>query len=124
MLITPNFEECSDPIEPGTYKVRVTKASPGKWKTGTEYVGWEMETVDSEDPKNNGRKVFHKTPSHGRGAIFLKQFIMAANGEALSGPFNTEDLLGKELRVSLVNGTNQEGDPSGYMEVKSVSPVA
>ena len=45
----------------------------------------------------------------------------AATGKALSGEFDTEELVGKELYVILVDGINrQTGEPTGYVEVKKV----
>lgn len=124
MLLVPDFSEVSDQVTPGTYCTRVTGAKPGEWSTGTKYINWELETFAEEDQKNNGRKIFHKTPIAGKGAFRLQQFYKAAMKQDI-GPkgFDTEMLLGKEVKVTVVDGTTKDGNASGYTEVKAVSPL-
>jgi len=123
-LITPNFDEIKDEVAEGTYRVVVTKGEQGEYKTGTQYVNWHLNTVDEEDPKNNGRTIFHKTPITGKGAFLTQKFYRAVTGEQVAGAFDTEQLYGRQCVVTIGEGRDREGNPSGYMEVKAVKPIS
>lgn len=125
MLITPSFDEIAEEVTPGEYEVRIAGADAGEWSTGTKYVKWILETQNSPEPKNNGRKIFYSTPVSGKGAFLAQRFYKAATGEPLTGPFDTEQLLGKGLKVTVEDGVNrQTGEKTGYIEVSSVKPIA
>ena len=123
MLVQPDFSEVRDEVSPGTYKGVIKKGEVKDWPSGGKYVNWEIETYGEADPKNNGRKIFHKTSVSGKSAFQLQKFYRAATGEILTGQFDTEQLVGKAVQVTLVDGTNREGQPTGYVEVKTVSAV-
>lgn len=122
-LVTPDFSEVKDNVGPGTYNVRITGYKLGEWQSGTKFINWEAETFNEEDEKNNGRKIFHRTPIEGKGAFLLQGFYKAAMKEELDGAFDPEMLCGKELSMTVVDGTDKQGNPSGYTEVKTVKPL-
>lgn len=122
----PDFSEVQENVTAGNYTVRITGAQLGEWNTAngrTQYINWELQTFGEAESKNNGRRIFHKTPIAGKGAFRLQQFYKAATKEDLRGEFDTEQLLGKELGVTVVDGTDKEGNPTGYTEVKAVKPI-
>lgn len=119
MLITPDFSEVAEAITAGTYKCIVKKGDVKEWPNGGHYVNWELETTGEADPKNNGRRIFHKTSIQGKGAFMLQQIYQAAVGQPLTGKFDTEQLVGKTVIVELVDGV-RNGEPTGYTEVKKV----
>lgn len=124
MLVQPDFTEVAEEISPGTYRGVVKSVKEASWGEGKPYLNWEIETVGETDPKNNGRRIFHKTATSGKGAFMLQKFYKAATGEPLKGPFNTEQLMGKQIILEIVDGVNRTtGQPSGYIEVKNVRPV-
>lgn len=128
MLVTPNLSEIQENVGPGSYKCRIVDAKFDEWqgkegRPNTPYINWRMETFGEEDAKNNGRAIFHKTPTAGKGAFRLRDFYKAAIKQELSGDFDTEMLFGRELLVTVVDGTDKEGNPSGYTEVKAVRPI-
>lgn len=124
MLVTPDFTEVAEEIKPGTYRGMIKTVKEGSWGEGKPYLNWEIETVGEQDPKNNGRRIFHKTATSGKGAFQLQKLYKAATGSSLTGPFNTDQILGKQVVVELVDGVNRTtGQPSGYIEVKNVRPV-
>ena len=124
MLVTPNFDEIQEEIAPGTYKARVRKGDVKEWPNGGSYVNWELETYGESEPKNNGRRIFHKTSCSGKGAFMLQKFYKAATGQALTGQFDTEQLVGKQIEVEVIDGINRQTQaPTGYTEVKNVRPV-
>ena len=118
-LITPDFSEVAEQITPGTYKCIVKKGEVKEWPNGGSYVSWELETIGETNPKNNGRRIFHKTSVAGKGAFMLQQVYTAAVGTALTGTFDTEQLVGKQVAVEVVDGI-RNGEPTGYTEVKRV----
>lgn len=121
-LVTPDFTEIAEDITAGTYKVVVKKGDIKEWPNGGKYVNWELETTGEANPKNNGRRIFDKTPISGKGAFRLQRFYKAATGQALTGGFDTEQLAGKMMLVEVVDGV-RDGQPTGYTEVKSYRPL-
>lgn len=120
MKVQPDLSEIKEEVSPGTYRGIIKGATVGEWKTGTKYVNWELETFGEVDPKNNGRRVFHKTPVEGKGAFRLADFYKAATGQVLKGAFDTDQLLNRKVEFEVIEGTTKEGTPSGYMEVGKV----
>jgi hypothetical protein len=120
-LVVPDFSEVADAVTAGVYKTIIKKGEVKEWPNGGQYVNWELETIGDTEPKNNGRRIFHKTSVSGRGAFMLQQIYQAAVGQALTGKFDTEQLVGKVVVVELVDGVNrQTNEPTGYTEVKRV----
>lgn len=116
-LVTPDFTEVAS-IQPGTYKATIKKGTLGEWpSSGTKYVEWEYETT-------TGRTIKDKTPITGKGAFRTQNLYRAATGAALTGSFDTEQLVGKQVQIEVAEGTKQDGTASGYMEVKKVTAVA
>jgi hypothetical protein len=118
-LVVPDFSEVAEAVTAGTYKTIIKKGEVKEWPNGGVYVNWELETVGDSEPKNNGRRIFHKTSIQGKGAFMLQQIYQAAVGQALTGKFDTEQLVGKTVVVDLVDGV-RNGEPTGYVEVKRV----
>lgn len=122
-LVTPDFSEIQEDVTPGTYRVVVKKGEVKEWPNGGTYVNWELETFGEPEAKNNGRRIFHKTSTSGKGAFTLQQIYRAAVGQALTGPFDTEQIIGKQVAVEVVAGM-KNGEPTGYNEVKRVKPIS
>lgn len=123
-IIKPDFSEIKEDVGPGTYKGRIKAAQVKDWPNGGQYVNWEIETYGEKETKNNGRRIFHKTSLSGKGAFQLQQFYKAATGQSLTGDFDTDMLLGKQVEVQVVDGVNRKtGEPTGYTEVAKVRPV-
>lgn len=124
-LVTPSFDEIQDEITPGTYKGMIKKGEVKEWPSGGTYVNWEIETFGEKEQKNNGRRIFYKTSTSGKAAFMLQKFYKAATGQALSGSFDTESLVGKQVELDVIAGVNrQTGEPTGYTDVKAVRPVS
>lgn len=123
-LVVPSFEELAD-ITPGDYKARITGAEVTTSKTsGTPMVVWKMEIFDSPVKGQNGQVVTHRTMLSGKGAFGIKDLYRATMKEELKGPFDTDMLLGKELKITMVPGRpQQDGSPSRYPEIKSVNGI-
>ena len=125
MLVEPNFDEVSSPVVAGDYAVAISSAEAGEYQSGLKYINWTLETVNSADPKDNGRKIFYKTPITGKAAFLLQNLYVAAVGEVPSGAFNTEQLISRQIHVTLVDGMNRAtGEPTGYTEVKAVRKIS
>jgi hypothetical protein len=119
-LVTPNLDELAS-IEPGTYMVNIVECEVKTSKKGTEYLKWKFETVGCDEAKNNGQAIWTNTMITGKGAFRFKDLYSAAIGEDYDGTeaFDTDMLLGKEIRVGVVDGIDQQGNKSGYPEVKT-----
>lgn len=124
-LVTPNFDQVQDRVGEGIYKARVVDSKVDQWqgkdgKKPTTFINWTMETFGEDVDKNNGRRIFHRTPIEGAGAFRLQDFYRAAMGEDLGGPFDRTMLHGRELEVTI----GLQKDKSEYTEVKSVRPIS
>lgn len=120
-LVTPDFSGVQDRVGEGIYKTRVVGSKVDKWsgkegKPDTTFINWTLETFGEVEDKNNGRKIFHRTPLEGGGAFRLQDFYRAAMGEDCNGAFDPTVLHGRELEVTV--GTQK--DKPEYTEVKSV----
>lgn len=122
-LIKPDFSEVSEisAVQPGTYNARIINAEAQTSKAGGAMINWKLELFGN--PEINGRTVFSRTMVSGKGAFRLQELYKAALGQTLEGAFDTDDLLGKELIVTLVPGKSQDGSPSNYPDVKSFTAL-
>lgn len=124
-LVTPNFDQVQDQVGEGIYKTRIIDAKTGQWegkdgKPPTTYINWTLETFAETEEKNNGRRIFHRTPIEGPGAFRLQAFYKAAMREECSGAFDPAMLFGKEVEVTYAP---QKNNPE-YMEVKAVKAIS
>ena len=112
-------------VVPGVYNARITGAEPKTSKAGGTYVAWELTIFGAEGELSrfNNHKAWHNTMTSGKGAGMLKSFYKAATGEDLTGSLDTDNLLGKEIQVTLTEGKDQHGQPSNYPSVKAVKPL-
>lgn len=125
-LVTPNFDQVQDRVGEGIYKARVTDSKVDTWagkdgKPATTFIAWTMETFGEGADKNNGRRIFYRTPIEGPGAFRLQDFYRAAMGEECpSTGFARDMLYGRELEVTV----GLQKDKPEYTEVKSVKPIS
>lgn len=126
-FVEPDFSEVQDQVEPGIYKTRVVAVKPDEWaanekRAAIRILAWTLETFGENVDKNNGRKIFHRTPIHGKGAFRLRDFYKAVMGEDLQAgkPFDPNMLMGRECEVTLV----QQKDEPQYTEIKLVKKLA
>lgn len=122
-LITPDYSEAqsSQPIPSGTYSARIKDCQEKVGKSsGNPYLNWKLEIFDSE--KYNNRIVFLMTMLSGAGAGKLRDLYEAATGLESDGkPFDTDQLLGKEVKVTLVEARDEHGNVKSFPDVKSVA---
>lgn len=123
-LVTPDFSQAPDQIEPGIYKMRIVDSKVGIWegregKPSTKYIQWSLETFGEAEDKNNGRRYTHRTPIEGKGAGIFQRFYKAAMGEDCTGAFDPSMLHSRELEVTI----GEQRDKPEYTEVKAVKPI-
>lgn len=123
-LVTPDFSQVSDRVGEGIYKARIVDSKPDVWKgkdgkKDTSVLAWTLETFGEAETKNNGRKIFHRTPIEGPGAFRLQDFYRAAMGEECGSSFDRTMLYGRELEVTV----GPQKDKPEYMEIKAVRPI-
>jgi len=123
-LVTPDFSESQDRVGEGIYKVRIVDSKVDQWpgkdgKKPLTFINWTLETFAEAEDKNNGRKIFHRTPIEGRGVFRLQDFYRAAMGEECNGAFDRTMLHGHEVEVTIA----QQRDKPEYTEVKTVRRI-
>lgn len=125
MLVTPDFSEAlsDEQVPAGVYKVRVDSCETKTSKAGASYLSWKLIIfgAEGEAARQNNRHVYLTTMTAGPGAGILKRFVQSTLGE-VPKTFNTEDLYGRELQVTLVDRTKPDGTP-GWPEVKAMSTI-
>lgn len=125
MQITPDFTEAQEKtqIPAGVYNVRVDSCEQKTSQKGAKYLSWKLVIFGAEGTyaKQNNRPVFLTTMTSGPGAGILQTFIKATLG-TVGASFNTDDLLGKELQVTLVDRVKPDGTP-GWPEVKAMKAI-
>lgn len=123
--ITPDFSEAVEatPIPDGVYNARITEAKVEKAKkSGDAFLKWKLTIFGAEGDaaKYNGWPVFYNTMIGGKGAGMLKTLIKAATGVEPAGAFDTDELLGKEVTLTLKQRMQEDGTPAAWPDVKSV----
>src|SRR3990172_1730710 len=119
-LIQPDFSEVLEALPEGTYQAKIVDAEVKQSKAGNTYVRWQMSVFGADDTRCNGKSVWHSTPVTGKGAFRLQQLVKAGTGVPASGQFDTSDLMGRDVLITVVDGIDQNGEKSGYPEVKAV----
>jgi len=113
-LITPDFsEETSFELIPeGVYNTRIVKTEVKTSQAGNQYVNWTMDIFGAEGDyeKFNNQKIWHVTMTSGKAAGMLKQFVKAVTGEGPRPEFDTDDLLSRELEVTVAHRIDQQGE--------------
>lgn len=119
--IEVNLDDVVDGIPAGDYAVNVVDAELKTSKAGNPYLRWQLTVFDNPEPKYNGQAIWHSTPTTGKGAFRLAQLYKAAVGTQLKGgSLDPRDIMGKRLNVTVVASLDQEGNASGFTEVKAV----
>lgn len=123
-LVTPDFTNVQDRVGEGIYKARIVDSKVDTWagkagKKATTFIAWTLETFAEAEDKNNGRKIFHRTPIEGAGAFRLQDFYRAAMQEDCAGAFDRTMLHGREVEVTIA----PQKDKPEYTEVKSVRRI-
>ena len=124
MQITPDFTELSaeyEVIPVGEYPVVVKEVVNKVSKAGNDYLLWkyEIQGAAGDYEKYNGRWLFDNTMITGKGAFRLKDTLTAVLGEARA--FETEEVLGRAVRVAVAHGTMPDGTTRA--EVKAISKM-
>lgn len=123
MQITPDFSEASESqaIPPGTYKTRITDVAMKKSQAGNDYLNWKLTIFGAEGQysSQNNRPVFMMTMLSGKGAGKLRDLAKAALGNVPT-QLETNEFLGKEVEVTLVERRMPDGSVSNFPDVKAV----
>ena len=100
------------PVKPGVYVMRVAGAQEKISKEGKPYISWRLEHtlaadqmlgLDGKPITGTPGGVFHSTRTDQEKQGMLRAFVQAVLGEWRE--FDTEELFGKELTVSLGTDT-------------------
>lgn len=117
--------EVVDGIPEGEYIVNIVDAEMKTSKSGNPYLRWQFTVVNNVEARFNGQAIWHSTPTTGKGAFRLLQLYRAAQGTKLDRTATTiepQAILGKQVKIVVVPSHDQDGNPNGFTEVKSVAP--
>ena len=100
-----DFEEALETankiLVPGVYRTRIVKATHGQGPK-SQYLMWQLETLDCQDPEDNGQMLFYITPIEGRGFNIFTDFCQALGvkweGRQITPEF-AESVYGLEVNV-------------------------
>jgi hypothetical protein len=123
-LIEPDFSEVLDQLPEGTYKAHVVDSDVKDSQAGNKYIRWQLSIFDAADQRCNGKAIWYNTPVSGKGAFRLKALYAAAMGQKLEGSFDTTELMGKAVVITVINGHDKEGNATGFSEVKALKALA
>lgn len=111
-MIQPDFSQEVVPPKPGIYRAKVVAVEP-KSGPNSDYLNWKL-IIDSPGGQFT---VFHSTPINGKGAGFLRKFVMAFDPNYNGGSFDPYTFIGKTLQVALKEQVNRDGAKTGYLTV-------
>lgn len=124
MLITPDLSESnSEPVAPGVYTVRIANVEARESKAGKPYLNWRLDIFG--ETKHAGRALWYMTQTSGPGAFRLANLVRAAVGKSLASgeAFDTDTVLGREVRVTAVESRDQDGNIRQSPDIKTVSAL-
>lgn len=126
-MITPDFTEAVEfvTLPPGTYTARLTGCESKVSQAGNPRLNWKFTTFGSDKAELNNQTIFYGTNLNGKGSGFLRELLSLLSGEKWESgrPFDPEQFFGREIKLSLVAGKTQTGEPSNYPEVKSIGKI-
>ena len=98
----PDFDKVEtgyEALPANTYEALVTKCMPGKSRVkGTSQIEWEF-TI--QGPTHVGRKLFENTFLSERALFTTKALVVGCGAAYDNTGFNTEDCLGKRVKLTL-----------------------
>ncbi len=103
----PDFDKVETGFEalpPGEYEALVTKCMPGISKVkGTSQIEWEF-TI--QGPTHSGRRLFDNTFLSEKALFTTKMLVVGCGAAYDNSGFNTEDCLGKRVKLTLGQAAN------------------
>lgn len=110
----------------GDYSANVVDAKMMTSKSGNPYIKWQFTVFGHNEAKFNGQSVWTNTMTQGKGVFGLVKLYEAATGgkKLEGGKLDTGAILGKQVMITVVPGKDQDGNPSGFSEVKGFRPYS
>lgn len=124
-VITPDFSEAVEfeLIPEGVWNTRIVKSEIKTSQNGNDYVNWTMDIFGAEGDyeKYNNQKIWHITMCSGKASGMLKKFVTVVTGEEPKAEFDTDDLLGESLSVTIGHSPDNNGEARA--KVKAVAAI-
>ena len=122
-IIDPNQEEEIN-FKPGWYKAKVLSCEERVSKANNNpYLNWKIE-LESGDPSQRGQWVFMMTAYNGKGGqILAKLYRDTVDPMYATGPINTDDIIGRVLKVNVETKLDKEGKPTKYLQVMDTAAL-
>src|SRR3990167_2683471 len=106
---TPSF---GPPAEDGTYICKIISCESKISRNGNTYLSWKLDN-------GHGVWAYLSTSFIGKGAEIFRSLVRAAkHPDYLSGPVNTDDLLGCFIQAECKKRINADGSYSHYLVVE------
>lgn len=128
--ITPNFDEAvevaSEPMPVGAYNARITALEQKTSQAGNAYLKAKFTVFGAEGElqKYNNWPIFGNFMLSGKGAGNTKMLLKAIFGEEIPASIQSEDLMGKEVVVSIKYEKDQAtGETSQYPSIKAINKL-
>jgi hypothetical protein len=127
--ITPDFSESvelsTDPMPVGSYTVRITETEEKISKNNNPYLKAKFVVFGAEGDlaKFNNWPVYGNFMYAGKGAGMMKLLLKAIYGDNIPSVIGSDELLGKEVVISIKYELDQQGERSNWPSIKSVNAL-
>lgn len=109
MKLTANFNEALDQVKAGSYPAAVLRIEDHVSKKGTRCVKVLFKIKGGDF---DGRGLSCIFPLEGKAAGFFRKFVQAVKPDYAEGDIESEELIGKDVRLLVSEGRKIEGERS------------
>lgn len=109
MKLTANFNEALDQVKAGAYPASVLRIEDHVSKKGTRCVKVLFKIKGGDF---DGRGLSCIFPLEGKAAGFFRKFVQAVKPDYAEGDIDSEELIGKDVRLLVSEGRKIEGERS------------
>lgn len=115
--LSANFNEALDQVKAGTYPASVLRIEDHVSKKGTRCVKVLFRIKGGDF---DGRGLSCIFPLEGKAAGFFRKFVQAVKSDYAEGDIDSEELIGKDVRLLVSEGRKIEGERS-YSKIQVYS---
>ena len=109
MKLSANFNEALDQVRAGSYPATVLRLEAYPSKKGTRCVKVSFKIKGGDFDRRTLSCIF---PLEGKAAGFFRKFVQAIKPDYAEGDLDSEELIGKDVRLEVSEGRKIEGERS------------